>query len=352
MGEGEEPDLDFTAWATKCSLKRKTTDAMNKEDLNTKKGLLRIIEKDIVQMGISIGQAKLLREALGEMGHKRYSVPEVEEDVAGATGGLRGAGVDTNRHVLAAAGEKLAALFEVDSPRPSPEDESTMASLPTAKPAEGIAMTDTPNYGNRPLVTMCDPMLLLAVKSGGKKALQIKSFVSDEVRARMNSRRRDRITLGSSEDGQVILRTEESDTFYVTLDEFGAANMRLAAQLVKSGDLAQRDILCYMAYTAKIFDLAGRFDWAIVLRYDAKYRELQAEFGFPWGSQHAHTESHMLLPKRIPNPGQRRGTGSNHNNGANDQICRQFMARGACRFGEGCKFRHVEDQRDGPKNGN
>lgn len=65
----------------------------------------------------------------------------------------------------------------------------------------------------------------------------------------MNSRRRDKITLGTSEDGRVILHAEDASSFYVSLDEFGAANMHLAAQLVKNGDLAQRDIMCYMTHS-------------------------------------------------------------------------------------------------------
>lgn len=345
----EEPKFDLASWATDHGLKRKTTQALSDQDLDTKEMLLKSTESDIAHLNLTIGQARALRSALGALGHRRYEVVEESSDHGGATPSATIPSA-LNQQVLSTASDDLEALLSGESPASMSQAGGTTAQVPVPGAGGQVRMNPI-TYGNKAFAAMCDPMMILAVKSDKRKALQIRSFVSDEVRARMNSRRKDKITLGTSEDGRVTLHAEDANSFYVSLDEFGAANMRLAAQLVKNGDLAQADILCYMAYTAMIFDMAGRFDWASVLRFDAKYRELQAEFGFPWGSQHPHTESHMLLPKRAPTQGQPRGPGGNRYSGGNDQLCRQFMARGVCNFGDSCKFRHVEDQRYGAKNG-
>lgn len=49
-----------------------------------------------------------------------------------------------------------------------------------------------------------------------------------------------------------------------------------------------------MAYTAKIYDFASKFEWASALDYDLQHRNAQAVHGFMWGTPAAHLELHVL----------------------------------------------------------
>ena len=69
------------------------------------------------------------------------------------------------------------------------------------------------------------------------------------------------------------------------------------AALYDSGDLDNGASKDYIAYTAKIGDLASRYTWASVLAYDQEYRRRQAEARFRWGSDSQHLCTVLLKEK-------------------------------------------------------
>ena len=92
-----------------------------------------------------------------------------------------------------------------------------------------------------------DPRANLVVKSSGRKAIQILDFVTEATKARINKRKRERITVSEGADGGIKSKAEDTTPPYHTIpyhtmDEYGAANMRLMAFLLKEGHLARSDI--------------------------------------------------------------------------------------------------------------
>ena len=76
-----------------------------------------------------------------------------------------------------------------------------------------------------------------------------------------------------------------------------AANARIIAALYDSGYLDHGAAKDYMAYTAKIGELASRYTWASVLAYDQEYRRRQAVARFRWGSDSQHLCTVLLKEK-------------------------------------------------------
>ena len=123
------------------------------------------------------------------------------------------------------------------------------------------------------------------------------------------------------------------------------------SQLIKLGRLQGEAIHDYLAYSVKIGQLAGRFDWISVLLYDREYRNLQACHEFRWGSDAPHLHTVNLRPKLAhqssQNVGHYRGQGNrptNFHQGQNQHkdrpICRLFNSAQGCHF-YSCKFQHV-----------
>lgn len=122
--------------------------------------------------------------------------------------------------------------------------------------------------------------------------------------------------------------------------------MRLLNALLTSGQLAHNHVEYYMAYTAYIFDMLDSCDWESILEFDCQYRELQAEFHFQWGTHAPQLESRLLVPRRKTD--NKLGKYPHkHPDNKNAHVstyvpeCKQFLARGWCRFGDKCKYTHV-----------
>ena len=96
----------------------------------------------------------------------------------------------------------------------------------------------------------------------------------------------------------------------------------------------------YLAYTAKVGDLANRYSWISVMLYDNEYRGLQAAYNFRWGSDIPHLTT-VCLKERQPSPKQSvKSPPGNKPLSKGKEICRQFN-RGSCSFGSKCIFSHV-----------
>ena len=78
----------------------------------------------------------------------------------------------------------------------------------------------------------------------------------------------------------------------VSLSEFNIANTRILFRLIETGQLPTfSDLKDYLVYSVKINQLASKFSWQKVLKYDGEYRLAQAKYSFPWSydSHHMHT---------------------------------------------------------------
>lgn len=188
----------------------------------------------------------------------------------------------------------------------------------------------------------CDPGSILTVKATSAKAVHIVQFLPERAKKRRQGRRREFVLANGEE--HLVLRPEETHPYSgITLAEWGSANAKLMNFLLHEDQLARCDVEYYLAYTAKVFDLATKYEWETVLEYDHTYRETQAKYGFPWGTFHPHMETQILQPRRVapPNKGPNHRAWNGPARAALQSECKIFKAKGTCPFGKDCKYAHV-----------
>ena len=89
----------------------------------------------------------------------------------------------------------------------------------------------------------------------------------------------------------------------VSLTQWVVANTRIFHSLLFSSKLpTSRDVRDYLAYTIKIMELAGRYEWTSVLKFDDEFRLLQATYSFPWSHDSNHLHQVTLVPKAKSKP--------------------------------------------------
>ena len=110
------------------------------------------------------------------------------------------------------------------------------------------------------------------------------------------------------------------------------ANVKILMELLREGNLSPISIPDYLAYTAKIADLAEVYQWTSVLEYDDLYRKNQAESGFRWGTEAPHVHRVCLRFKE---------KSSNANNKEKkSRVCINYQYR-KCQRGNSCNYRHI-----------
>lgn len=181
-----------------------------------------------------------------------------------------------------------------------------------------------------------DPRAILSVKSNNKKAMHITQFLTEQCKVRIKNKKQDLVLTRSGESSELVVRSDDRHPYAgITLDEWGAANMRLLNALLESGDLKHTEVEFYLAYTTCIFEFYQNYEWASILDLDYTYREQQAKFGFQWGFFNPIMQQQTLVPRNRPkqshNPAKTKSS---------SQVCRQYLANGWCRFGQSCKFSH------------
>ena len=135
----------------------------------------------------------------------------------------------------------------------------------------------------------------------------------------------------------------------VTMQQWVVSNTRIFySLLVKQKLQSVEDIQHYLAYTIKIMELANRFQWVSVLKYDDEFRLLQASYNYPWifDSNHLHTV--LLEPitksQQVPRTANRTSWGlqSPYVSSTSDghTICQNFYGSRRCSF-TNCVYQHV-----------
>ena len=135
-----------------------------------------------------------------------------------------------------------------------------------------------------------DPQFYLHKSSGEAKPHLITDFVSDTVADT------EEISLGPGATLKLTSGTKPK-LHAVSPAMWIAANARIMAALYDSDDLVHGTAKDYMAYTAKIVELASRYTWASVLAYDQEDRRRQAAARFRWG-----TMCTVLLKEKAATP--------------------------------------------------
>lgn len=187
-----------------------------------------------------------------------------------------------------------------------------------------------------------DPQVYLLPRSGETKPLLIPDFVPQTW-----TNEGEEIDLGGAKLKlpHTLKKPKLSD---VSPSMWISANARIMAKLHASQSLSEQGLRDYMAYTAKVGELASRFTWLSVLQYDNEYRLQQASMRFRWGSDSQHLATVMLR--------ERPSSTYNNKGGKGDQpgakgggkprgpsgrfICLEYN-KSQCSFGTKCNYDHV-----------
>ena len=220
---------------------------------------------------------------------------------------------------------------------------------------------------------LMNPRAVLTMRAINKKVLHITQFLSEKAKKKLQKRRREVLLSTSDEvtgqDRLLVQSNEQHPYAGITIDEWGAANLRLLHHIIATSQLLVSKIEFYMAYTVSIFDFVPKYEWPSIMDFDYTYREQQAQLNFQWGEINSALEMQLLVPKQHTgydrfNQHRRRTTRNppnfNRNPGTPEE-CRQWkINRGYCPFGERCKYTHPDLPRNNlnpnqppfqPKNG-
>ena len=114
----------------------------------------------------------------------------------------------------------------------------------------------------------------------GSKGTHITNFLAEQTKKHLQDRSKG-IVLQANGDKSVVLQTDRTHRYSgITLSEWGAANCRLMAHLLREGKLAPCDVECYLAYTTQVYEYYEVYEWESILQFDFLYRERQCEYQF------------------------------------------------------------------------
>jgi len=335
--------FELAAWCKEAALTTSTRKILKDNAITDVRTLLLISAQDISALQLPMGQTLLLKAALERLGNVKMddaSSPALGDD-----------GLSTpSRSAQPSAPDLLAAGKTLDS---------LLANMSTDNQPAGPAPAhhDLPDY---------DPRVHLTLRASAKKALRIFHFLPDKIKERIQRSRRDRYLLTQTDDGGITMQARDPESFIISQAEWNAANARIMARLIQSGDLPIQDVDLYLAYTVQINEMCEIYDWSSILTFDGRYRELQAQHGFPWGDLRMAAHSTILVPRHTHHtaaPPKRRQdrTGPAHTqSGARYEDCKKWLASGGkfCPFGGNCRYAHRQVDAQGhqseyhvPKNG-
>ena len=131
----------------------------------------------------------------------------------------------------------------------------------------------------------------------GEKVLRIVDFLSTLVPKESER------TLSDFGDSRIFISYGQQRPRLegVSLSQWVVANTRIFHNLLFANKLpTSHDVRDYLAYTVKIMELAGKYEWVSVLKFDDEYRQLQATYGFPWSHDSHHLHEVTLVPMAKP----------------------------------------------------
>jgi len=314
-------DFPFDEWARKVGLNRKTTAILRDNDLVSKVALSLIAEVDVVDIGLTLGQRKVLVSAIQEFKacDKTSMVDRPQSTV------LHQDSVGQNVETTL---DQLITSMTSNTPAATSSATGIVHNL-------GISLTDHQN-ANTPSQyegqrADLDPLVYLANQN--PDYLDIVDFVPQTSITSNNSLEQ---TVSSRDGVNLVLKTGPRKPKLHEVDQamYMAASSRILAHMLNSGKLSSTQTAHYLAYMVKIGMLAQRYQWHSVLVYDREYRKMQAAYKFPWGSDTQHLAQVYLLDKST-----KPAVPVRVQNYQKQEPCRLYN-HSTCTYGSNCKFAH------------
>jgi len=184
-----------------------------------------------------------------------------------------------------------------------------------------------------------DPTAFLNTRRPGEPALRIVDFINT-----CNWQQEQEVELGGGVAIRLPRQKPRLDS--VSPAQWIAANARIMATMLETGRLSASGTMDYLAYTAKVGEMAARYSWTSVLLYDDQYRQNQAAYNFRWGSDSQHLALVALRERTTDDRGKRPPPPRTKHPQAGvvgrsgKQICQQWN-RGRCHFEPNCQFEHA-----------
>ena len=375
----EEPQaFDFAQWCKDNGLTRKTEGTLSKEVLTLVDALTMLEECDIRELGLPIGQRKFLQHAVDTLRGKSAN-PSVSRD----TGNHANAAEDPPPDVESSEADPEDTTAEMlQQPNDQEPHSATAMTIWDIRqqaealgeagkafdvllnshftvPASQASATVRPRSSSvsaPPALNFNDPRTILTLRAGSK-ATHITNFLTEQTKKRLQGRSKG-IVLQANGDESVVLQTDRTHPYSgITLSEWGAANCRLMAHLLREGKLAPCDVEYYLAYTIQVYEYYEVYEWESILQFDFLYRERQCEYQFKWGYIPTNMQLSLLAhPCRKPlgavkqsgvsrtAPAARPARGA----GPTEECWEYKKRNGNCPFGDKCRYLHPAQPAPGP----
>ena len=339
------PQASFAEWAKDHHLTAATCQVLADNGCDAVPIVLSLLEEDIREMQLNIGQRRMLLRAVNPAGnarrHSETATPRGTSQPAAqlhappiGSGATPGAGAPPT--LQPSGGEPLLADLLNAAQGQGRQDGGAQLDVNKTVPS---AVTDPEIY------------LHLAASKGEADYYDIVDFVPGDLGSASASES----VLSTGTDIELVARTVNSKRtklYAVTPQQWTAANSAIMARLIQDGMLGSVGINQYLNYSFKVGELGQVYAWQSVLTYDRSYRKLQARLNFPWGTDISHLRTTTLMPKvsssglsrggpnRNPGRGMGKTTPAYKDEGFNVRfnLCRDYN-RGSCNR-EQCKFTH------------
>ena len=80
----------------------------------------------------------------------------------------------------------------------------------------------------------------------------------------------------------------------------GYGSIRIFYHLLEGNKFQDRDdMLSYMGHVVKVMELAGRYEWLSVVKFDDEFQHIQAFYNYPWFYESHHLHATLLRAKTL-----------------------------------------------------
>ena len=338
---GSTTPFNFIDWSKEYKLKKATTDALAKEDLNNKEVLLLADPVVINSCAITMGQKILLSKALAELGNPHYKRAE--------PACLPGSGAQ------ATASRGPGSIFAPASPAKSTssvlrELDAEVDQIKTSSKEQMFAEGSSLEF----LTKKRDMYDVLTILGCGVQNKANVVFPYDTLttaqKAVVDRRKKEKNVFEKDAEGKLVMKPDVTNVHPLSMAEWGFGAAKVGLQLLQEGTLNIEEYVRYNAYVATVWLMAQKNEWASVREFDSTYRENQARFNFPWGESNRYMEDHCLVKFQDRTSTKSRGNkqgpsynslSSQRSNNGRGLYCHAFAASGHCNYGQSCRYPHI-----------